>query len=394
MVGADRSWLWALTPDTLTTIELPGRARIEPAARAVYEAFAARQRRPNESAATYSRRVERAQSLLARRSQALSQMLFGGIAGRLNRDWRGRRLAIVTSDVLDYLPFAALPEPDADTGRPRRAAARPLIASHEIVRLPSASVLAALRQEAQGRRPAPHAVAILADPVFDASDPRVAARPRPAAVHAASASASPLLADHALGQAKLPRLPFSRAEAEAVASLAGARDLLDAVDFDASRETALSARLGDYRIVHFATHGVLDTERPSLSGLVLSLLDKSGKPQNGYLRLPDIYNMRLNADLVVLSACDTALGKQIRGEGLISLTRAFMYAGAPRVVASLWQVDDVATAELMKRFYAGMLKQGLRPAAALRAAQLDISRDPRWTSPYYWAGFVVEGDWK
>jgi CHAT domain-containing protein len=102
----------------------------------------------------------------------------------------------------------------------------------------------------------------------------------------------------------------------------------------------------------------------------------------------------LSADLVVLSACQTALGKDIQGEGLVSLTRAFMYAGAPRVVASLWKVDDVATAELMKRFYRGVLREGLGPAAALRAAQLEMSRDSRWAAPYYWAGFVMQGDWQ
>jgi CHAT domain-containing protein len=146
--------------------------------------------------------------------------------------------------------------------------------------------------------------------------------------------------------------------------------------------------------VHFATHGLLDSERPSLSGLVLSMVDERGARQNGYLRLHDIYNLRLDADLVVLSACQTALGKEIKGEGLVGLTRAFMYAGAPRVVASLWQVSDLATAELMKKFYAGMLQRGLRPAAALRAAQLQMSQDSRWASPYFWAGFVIQGDWE
>jgi CHAT domain-containing protein len=139
---------------------------------------------------------------------------------------------------------------------------------------------------------------------------------------------------------------------------------------------------------------VLDNERPALSGLVLSLVDEHGAPRNGYLRLHDIYNLRLDADLVVLSACQTALGKEVKGEGLVGLTRAFMYAGAPRVVASLWEVSDLATAELMKKFYRGVLHQGLKPAAALRAAQLEMSVDRRWASPYYWAGFTMQGDWK
>ena len=152
------------------------------------------------------------------------------------------------------------------------------------------------------------------------------------------------------GRAGLARLPFSRDEARAIGLLAGAGSLR-ATDFQATRATVLGSALEDYRIVHFATHGLIDAERPELSGLVLSLVNDRGAPQDGLLRLHDIFNMRLNADLVVLSACQTALGKEIKGEGLVGLTRGFMYAGAPRVVASLWQVSDVATAELMKKFY-------------------------------------------
>jgi CHAT domain-containing protein len=192
----------------------------------------------------------------------------------------------------------------------------------------------------------------------------------------------------------LTRLPFSRQEVNAVAAHAPASRLLKAVDFRASRATALSGALADYRVVHFATHGLLNSARPELSALVLSLVDETGRDQDGLLRLAEIYNLRLPAEVVVLSACQTALGKEIRGEGLIGLTRGFMHAGAARVVASLWPVDDLATAELMTRFYRGMLKEGRRPAAALRAAQLEMSRTSRWRAPYYWAGFVVQGEWR
>jgi CHAT domain-containing protein len=152
--------------------------------------------------------------------------------------------------------------------------------------------------------------------------------------------------------------------------------------------------LGQYRIVHFATHGLINSEHPELSGLVLSLIDENGKPQDGFLRMSEIFNLEMPADLVVLSACQTALGKEVKGEGLVGLTRGFMHAGAQRVVASLWQVDDLATAELMKHFYRGMLKENLRPAAALRVAQIELSKSPRWSSPYYWAGFVIQGEWR
>jgi LPXTG-motif cell wall-anchored protein len=126
---------------------------------------------------------------------------------------------------------------------------------------------------------------------------------------------------------------------------------------------------------------------------VLSLFDRQGNSQNGFLRLNDIYNLKLSADLVVLSACSSGLGKDVKGEGLIGLTRGFMYAGAAGVVASLWKVDDEATAELMKHFYEAMFKRGMSPAAALRDAQLALAKQPRWQSPYYWAGFVIQGQY-
>src|SRR4029078_12525843 len=169
---------------------------------------------------------------------------------------------------------------------------------------------------------------------------------------------------------------------------------LKALDFAASRATATGPELAQFRLVHFATHGLINSQHPDLSGIVLSLVDEKGQPQNGFLRLYDIYNLKLNADLVVLSACQTALGKEIKGEGLVGLTRGFMYAGAPRVVASFWRIDDRATAEIMKRFYSAMLTDGLRTAAALRAAQISMLQDKRWQSPHYWAAFTIQGEWK
>jgi CHAT domain-containing protein len=127
---------------------------------------------------------------------------------------------------------------------------------------------------------------------------------------------------------------------------------------------------------------------------VLSLVDRKRRPQNGFLKLNDIFNLELSADLVVLSACETGLGKQISGEGSIGLTRGFMYAGSPRVVVSLWKVSDDGTAALMKKFYTNILQKKLTPAAALRAAQLAMSKDAKYLDPYYWAGFTLQGEWK
>jgi CHAT domain-containing protein len=191
-----------------------------------------------------------------------------------------------------------------------------------------------------------------------------------------------------------PRLSSSLREARAISSLVPPDQLFLALGFQASRAAALRPELAQYRNLHFATHGVLDSRRPELSKLVLSLYDERGTPQDGFLRLNDVYNLRLDADLVVLSACQTALGQEVRGEGLIGLTRGFMYAGAARVLASLWSVEDRATADLMGDFYRGMLRQGLSPAAALRKAQLEMAKNPTRKSPYYWAGFSLQGEWR
>ncbi len=271
----------------------------------------------------------------------------------------------------------------------------PSIVDHEVVMAPSASVVGLLRQETANRKPANKMVAVLADPVFSNDDPRVAAarlgRPVPVEKDAAGDG---LRSVTETGLDGLRRLRFSRHEADEITRLAGNDLKLEAVDFAANRKLATSAELGQYRVVHFATHGIINNNHPELSGIVLSLVDEKGQPQNGFLRLYDLYNLKLSADLVVLSACQTALGKEIRGEGLVGLTRGFMYAGSPRVIASLWQIDDRASAEFMKRFYAAMIGQKLRPAAALRAAQVSMSQDPRWRQPHYWAAFTLQGEWK
>lgn len=371
-LGRERSFVWAVTPTSLASHELPRRAVIETAAQRVYEAWSA------------SSGVDASEA--RRRALVLSRMLLEPVAGQL----RGRRLLVVTEGALQYVSFAALPEPWSES------AASPLAMDREVVHLPSATTLAVLRAEAASRRVPEPVVAVLADPVFDAADPRVRhgsatpERPAPAAARDDALTRSM----HESGLSRLERLAASRSEAEAIAALAGPGRGVLALDFRASRATALGADVARARIVHFASHGLLDSRHPELSGIVLSLVDEEGRPQDGFLQTRDIYTLRLSADLVVLSACQSALGKDVRGEGLGGLSRGFMYAGAPRVVASLWQVPDRATSELMKRFYEGMLVHGLRPAAALREAQLEIRSDPRWSSPYYWAAFTLQGDWK
>jgi CHAT domain-containing protein len=192
----------------------------------------------------------------------------------------------------------------------------------------------------------------------------------------------------------VPRLPGTRQEAEQIVTMVSPGERRLELDFAANRESATSAQLSQYRYVHFATHGLLNSVHPELSGLVFSLVNESGEPQEGFLLAHEIFNLKLSAEVVVLSACETGIGTAIKGEGLISLTRGFMYAGAPRVVVSLWGVSDLGTTELMVRFYQRMLKQGMPPAAALRSAQLSLMSEKRWASPYYWAPFTLQGEWR
>ncbi len=364
-LGEERSYLWAVTKTGITSYELPKRADIEAAAKRLRTALTAPSQRTN------LKQVQNAAS-------ALGEIILKPAASQLGN----KRLLIVADGALQYIPFAALSVPE----KPEV----PLVVEHEIVNLPSASTLAILRRDLAGRKPAPKTLAAIADPIFNADDERIKGE---------TSGKLPLEAqqlERAASDAGInwSRLPYTRKEAEQILALVPENERSIAFDFAANRAAAISEELSQYRLLHFATHGFANSEKPELSGIVLSLLDEKGQLQNGYLRLHEIYNLNLNADLVVLSACQTGLGKEIKGEGLVSLTRGFMYAGAPRVVVSLWSVSDEATAELMVKFYQKMLKDGLAPAAALRAAQIEFMQQTEWKSPYFWAAFGLQGEWK
>jgi CHAT domain-containing protein len=309
----------------------------------------------------------------------------------------------VADGALQYVPFSALTAAPGPAKANATTQYRPLIADHEVISLPSASALAVLRHELASRRPAVKTVAVLADPVFAQDDERLKKGGKVAAPPAAAklergllvkAQKSILGADTSDEALEFPRLPGTKQEAQTILSFAPESERKQALDFAANKATATSDELGQYRLVHFATHGFLDSVNPELSGIVLSLFDEAGAPQSGFLRAHELYNLKLPVEMVVLSACQTGLGKEIRGEGLVGLTRGFMYAGAARVVVSLWSVDDDATSELMGRFYKGILKDGLRPAAAIRNAQVEMWQQPKWRAPYFWAAFVLQGEWK
>ncbi len=369
-LGEESSYLWVVTKTTLNSYKLSKQATIESAAKTFRNAIIAPSQRYNLNRVATTR-------------QALSKMILAPAASKLGK----KRLVIVSEGELQYIPFAAL----------SLASNLPLINEQEIVTLPSASTITALRSDKiTKRQPAPKTLAILADPVFSREDDRVKqALPKtPKSITQIPIDLQLAAKSIAETGIKSDRLPETRTEAEQILKLVPKEQSSYFVDFSASRNAAINPELSQYRIVHFATHGILNSINPELSGVILSLVDDKGLSQNGFLRLHDIYNLNLPADLVVLSACRTGLGAGAKGEGLVGLTRGFMYAGAPRVVVSLWSVDDRATAELMTRFYKGMLENKLQPAAALRKAQIEMSKLPEWKSPYNWAGFVLQGEWK
>ena len=386
-LGEKRSYVFFLTSNSIRAYALPRQATIERAARRVYQMLTARsQQIQRETPAQRQARVSRAEEQYVNAAAALSRMIVGPVA----RQVKAKRLLVVSDGALQYIPFGILP---ASSQHPA-----PLIVDHEIVSLPSASVLATLRRSESNRKPALKSVAVLADPVFSKQDARVSR------ARIADSSETPSISlnfssaelDHStrdVGLVTLHRLAFSRQEAEAILSAAPDGSSFSALDFKASRSTAINPELRQYQVVHFATHGLLDSQHPELSGLVLSLVDEQGNPQNGFMTLDDIYNLEWPVDMVVLSACETGLGQEVRGEGLIGLIQGFMYAGANRVVATLWSVDDAATAAFMRDFYKAMLQQNLPPAAALRKTQVQMWKQKRWNNPYYWGGFTIQGEW-
>lgn len=403
VLGEEKSYLWVVTASSFDSYDLPGRAAVEAAAREVYGLLVSRQSARVD--AEYQARVAASDQAYGEKALALSRMLLGPVGMRLG----GRRLLIVAEGALQYIPFEALPVPDVEPseGRAQRTdRAEPeelplLVSRHEIISLPSVAALIMLRRERPPADSARGLVAVLADPVYGTNDLRVLKGAPPSGGDAPGEVADAAPVQRALkdfgeltGPAGIPRLRHTSDEANAIISLASSDRSIVATGFEASRETAMSPRLGQYQIIHFATHGLVNSEHPELSGIILSLVNKEGGKTDGFLQLHDIYNLDLPAELVVLSACNTGLGKDVKGEGLIGLTRVFFHAGSKSVVASLWKVDDAATAELMRHFYKAMLEDGLPPAAALRLAKEALRREKRWRAPYYWAGFVMQGEYR
>jgi CHAT domain-containing protein len=422
-LGEERSYLWAVTPTSVDSYVLPRRAGIEAAAARVRTLLTARnQMVEGETNLRSMERIRRADTEYYPAASTLSQTLLGKVEALP----KATRLLIVGDGELQYLPFAALPFQAQATGAPAvsRAGTRarvgkspPLLSSYEIETQPSASLLAELRRHdpVVERRTPRKLIAVIADPVFNEDDERFddtgAPPARRSSTKATRLPTWPGRAANELSvnksratlnraglidtQGNITRLPFTRREADAILALVPSGAGMKIMDFGAKIELVTGGELAQYRIIHFATHGLLDKEHPELSGILLSLFDEQRRPREGFLQMHEVYKLRLPVEMVVLSACETGIGKMVKGEGLAAMSRGFMYAGAKRVVASLWEVNDSSTAELMTHFYRNLFDgKGQRPAAALRAAQIEMRlKDPE-SSPYFWAAFIIQGDSK
>jgi CHAT domain-containing protein len=343
-------YAWAISRESLTSFHLPPSRAIEASAGVV-------------ASLMNSKRASFGDDLTFRRAvQSLAAALM---IPALTTDSGIKRLLIVSDGPLESVPFGLLPARGSSA----------LIDKYEVIDAPSAAVAVALtrRREERGAI-APRGVLLVADPVFDADDAR--------------------LGEHASfhGSKRFARLAFSRREAQAIAALRSPNSITTLLDFDASKQSFTSERLAKYGVLHISTHGVANVRDANRSALVFSLVDRAGSPRDGMLTAGEVSALQLNASIVVLNACDTTLGASFAGEGPLSLARAFLYAGADRVIATRWQIDDEASAALLTAFYRSMWQDGLPPSAALRQAQLAIRSDLRWRSPFYWASFVLLGE--
>jgi CHAT domain-containing protein len=358
-LGNRQSFGWVVTKNGFTTILLKDKQTIYDAAQRLVKLLSDR-----PSDADYDIKLQIA-------IEEVSKLVVTPLAEKLHTE----RLIIVADGILQYVPFQVL----STSAR----ADEPLIGNFDIVNAPSASTLALMREQRKNRQPASKLVVGFGDAVFSSSSVDTTTDSPNAAVARSAA---------VIQEGRLPPLFKSQAELRAIRELAGSNESEFYVQYNATRQNLLNIDLGNFKIVHLVTHGIFDERQPELSGLVLSLRDANQQPVNGYVGLADIYKLHAPVDLVVLSACNSALGPEVRGEGLTGLTRGFTYAGASSIVASFWNVDDEAGSELMKQFYTNLLQRSMSPAAALRAAQNDIRKRPEWRSPYFWAGFTFQGD--
>jgi CHAT domain-containing protein/tetratricopeptide (TPR) repeat protein len=373
-LGERESYVWQVSSQHVESHRLPSRATLETLATELRGRLSfTHVPLPGESIEQLTER-ERARTDDARRIAArIARRLLTADYGRSGKS----TLVVVADGALRGIPFEILPV----------SAGATLQSRHTVSYLPSVAALRWLRSH-RFKLSAERSAAVIADPVFERGDPRLRAIP----LGTPDPSLSGALAD--TGTHALKRLPYSREEAREIAAEFPLERRWLALDFNADRSAIMDAAWERYEIAHFATHALIDTRNPELSGIVLSLYDRDGAPTDGYLRITDIYNLHIPAELVVLSTCDSAADSAALGNDVFTLADAFYYAGAPRLLASLWAVNDEASATFMTHFYRALVRPNATPASALKAAKQRLSQDPRWHSPAYWSAFVLEGDWQ
>ncbi len=380
--GKDESYLWLVGKAEVSSYVLPPRAEIETHIENLRATFASREIKEGEEVEDYQKRISEAESNYQQEAKELSNQLFGQIADKL----LNKRLIIVPDGKLHYFPVSALPLPNS-------ASDEPILLTNETVYEPSAQTLSLLAKSRNQSVTATKNLLVFSDPIFTSDDARFSAENKPFDnSNTGTAPSDKFRFVESLS--KLTRLPASKDESDSIIKIIGASETDVFSGFRANREQLLNVKTEDYKILHFATHGLTNEQHPELSGIILSRFDEKGQKLDESFRIHDIYGLNLNADLVVLSACETGIGKEVKGEGLMSLNNAFLQTGAKSVMASLWKVEDGATLELMKTFYGAMAGENLTPSQALRAAQIKLRRNPQYQSPFYWAAFTVQGDFR
>ena len=376
----DASYLWVVTSDSLHAYKLPGAGKLNAAARQLNDDLAAPFKTPPSSPDAFAAALSASDSQFGQAAEQLGPWLLppGAIPGSIHT------LLVVGDGPVLSIPMGAL-RLTARSGH----ASLPLQDQYCILREPSIAALLSLQQRRETGRSTE--LAVIADPVFDADDPRLTGARR-GEERAVIREASDNFWSEATTVGHLTRLTWAAQEVRAIETAAGASRVHPLVGFSATADQVRSLDWSRYAVVHFATHAFLNPVQPDLSNIVLSRLDAAGHPQPGALWFSDVASMHMPVDLVVLSACQTANGDPLPGEGLVGLSWSFLIAGSRRVVGSLWDVDDAATAALMGHFYQALYHGSQSPAEALRSAQRAIANVPRWSNPYYWAGFTIEGD--
>lgn len=384
--GKEESYVWLIGKDSFEVFVLPKREVLENQIDKLLEFLvSSRIAKRGEEIADYQKRVIENEKKFNKESRVLSEQLFGQFAEKL----KDKRLIIVPDGKLRYFPVSALPVPGG---------VEPFLLKNEIVYEPSASTLNLLRMSAKKAEIPMKDFLVFADPIYSKNDVRLMTgkdNVDTKSVEIAAKENEPFWNNFRSMDSlnSLRRLPASKEEADSILGVFDPKTSNIVSDFSANRKGFLGTNIADYKVLHFATHGYLNEERPELSGIVLSQYDKHGNKQDGFIRLQDIYSLNLSADLVVLSACDTGIGKEVKGEGLMSLTNGFLQVGAKTVISSSWKVDDEATLLLMKNFYKTLADENLTPSEALRKAQIKMYQDSPYKSPFYWAAFTVQGEY-